>query len=430
MVVSHPDRKNVVITALTFPLLVIAFLCTSVIATPLSMPSRETDEEFTSFLRPNFFNLVASPLDFEDEFENEAGTNLFSTIDHLQIVYNRQGDIFIPDGPNTFDEVASIDVYRIFVDDWSALTWWGDPLEPETVYPLQTGFWNWLGFPFSNPISVEDAFADIVNQVLVIMNDQGEMYIPGEINTLGELSPGRGCMIVVHDDMEFTYPPPPEIATLPTTSPNHIPPSELSSLATGLPYPILVSFEKGFQFNEPLVLSVYDGLKLVGRAQIEDPDEVTPVIAWQGNDEFELTGFTPGNKIEIRLTTTSGEKISASMSPENPCFSDFPLTRISMKPSGNHKPNIPLDIRIGRAYPNPFNSTMQVLVELPESRAISIQIYNLLGHQIYKTNYQLNKGRHAVQVDFRDLLQPSAGMYLLKVESDGHVSTQKILYLP
>tara|TARA_B100000686_G_C16155976_1_gene649114 strand:- start:182 stop:613 length:432 start_codon:yes stop_codon:yes gene_type:complete len=85
-------------------------------------------------------------------------------------------------------------------------------------------------------------------------------------------------------------------------------------------------------------------------------------------------------------------------------------------------------INISSAYPNPFNPTVNIVIELEESSDIKATIYNLKG-QLVSTivNGTLDYGVNNIMWDANNF--PS-GIYFINIESNGQLlSTQKISLL-
>ncbi len=93
-----------------------------------------------------------------------------------------------------------------------------------------------------------------------------------------------------------------------------------------------------------------------------------------------------------------------------------------------HSNELPDVINISSAYPNPFNPTVNIVIELDESSNIKATIYNLKG-QLVSTivNGTLDYGVNNVMWDANNF--PS-GIYFINIESNGQLlSTQKISLL-
>lgn len=78
-------------------------------------------------------------------------------------------------------------------------------------------------------------------------------------------------------------------------------------------------------------------------------------------------------------------------------------------------------------YPNPFNAETVIKFSLPQSRNISLTIYDLLGKKILTlTDGYLQAGVHSVNFDASDL--PS-GVYFYRLQSEDRVETKRMILL-
>jgi photosystem II stability/assembly factor-like uncharacterized protein len=77
-------------------------------------------------------------------------------------------------------------------------------------------------------------------------------------------------------------------------------------------------------------------------------------------------------------------------------------------------------------YPNPFNSTVIVKYNLPESTDIKISVYNILGEKIKSSGIYSPKGLNEERISFDNL---AGGIYLITVEGKNFFAVQKAAYV-
>lgn len=78
-------------------------------------------------------------------------------------------------------------------------------------------------------------------------------------------------------------------------------------------------------------------------------------------------------------------------------------------------------------YPNPFNPETKISFDIPESRYVTLKIYNLLGKEILVlVNEFLNKGGYSVIVNAVNL---SSGIYYYKLETGNYVAVKKMIII-
>ena len=87
---------------------------------------------------------------------------------------------------------------------------------------------------------------------------------------------------------------------------------------------------------------------------------------------------------------------------------------------------IPEVFAIGN-YPNPFNPTTTLLIELPEDAVVSVIVYDALGRRVTRlVNEEMDAGYHRVIWDAGSL--PS-GVYFYSLQSEQYQMTKKMLLL-
>ena len=90
---------------------------------------------------------------------------------------------------------------------------------------------------------------------------------------------------------------------------------------------------------------------------------------------------------------------------------------------------IPKEFALYDNYPNPFNPTTQIAVDLPEAATTEITVWNIMGQRV-ATLYtgDLNAGHHTLNFDGRDSngKQLTSGMYLYRVAAGKYNATKKM----
>jgi photosystem II stability/assembly factor-like uncharacterized protein len=93
--------------------------------------------------------------------------------------------------------------------------------------------------------------------------------------------------------------------------------------------------------------------------------------------------------------------------------------------SENTISNIPKDFNLSQNYPNPFNPTTNIKFDIPKSGNVSLKVYNELGKEVNTlVNSFRNAGTYEINFDASGL---SSGIYFYKLESEGLISTKKML---
>ena len=88
----------------------------------------------------------------------------------------------------------------------------------------------------------------------------------------------------------------------------------------------------------------------------------------------------------------------------------------------------PRDLALVSAYPNPFNSSVRIALNVPQDALTRVTIYDLLGREISTlANERLTAGVHEL---LWNAAGQAGGLYFLKCECAGITQTQKLVYMP
>ena len=88
---------------------------------------------------------------------------------------------------------------------------------------------------------------------------------------------------------------------------------------------------------------------------------------------------------------------------------------------------IPLDFTIGKAYPNPFNPTINLSYENFKSEKISVEVYDIKGRLIKSLINRLHApGKYQIVWDASNV---SSGIYMIHYKTDSKSLKQKISLL-
>ena len=89
--------------------------------------------------------------------------------------------------------------------------------------------------------------------------------------------------------------------------------------------------------------------------------------------------------------------------------------------------SMPVTFNLSEAYPNPFNPSTNLDIELNNTANVSVMVYNVMGQMVSVLHDgNMNAGMHSITWDASNL---SSGMYIIKAEVAGDVSTQKVMLL-
>lgn len=88
---------------------------------------------------------------------------------------------------------------------------------------------------------------------------------------------------------------------------------------------------------------------------------------------------------------------------------------------------VPTEFNLSQNYPNPFNPSTTIRFDVPKSGNVSLKVYNELGKEVNSlVNSYRSAGSYEINFDASTL---SSGIYFYKLESNGLVSTRKMLLI-
>ncbi len=374
-------------------------------------------------LQANYFELISTYI-VPPMLDAEV---VFGDIDHLSIVYQSNGDIYLPPLINTIGDITLTQGYQIFCTGMSELTIEGLMVE-NLEYHLSPNLWNWLGYPYDVEIPVTTALGEIQEAIVIVLTDDGRIWLPNRINSLGNMRPGEGYMVFATEDVDFQYNPVLLALNATESEGEVIAPEEVQDAprATGLPYAVLVQLSDRLKEQSPAVIELYDQDVLVGKAMVIADFEATPVIAWQGSEAYKLPGFTSGDPIRPIVRNTDGALLPVVQLNEQPgVFGEGAYSTINLDFSP-----LPMEFSVAPGYPNPFNPTVTAPFSVPERGEVSFAVFNLLGQQVFQTSRTFEAGCHKFQFNaVTDIGDLGSGMYFLQVQYQDQVRTQKLMLL-
>jgi PKD repeat protein/uncharacterized protein YfaP (DUF2135 family) len=140
--------------------------------------------------------------------------------------------------------------------------------------------------------------------------------------------------------------------------------------------------------------------------------------AWDFGDETTSSErhpqhtYTRSGEFTVRLTVTDNGGLTASAE----------TTIISMFTSVEESERI-TEFRLHGAYPNPFNPTTMIRVDVPETGDVAIDVYNSMGQRITSIIQTLAVGQHNVAIN---ALGWSSGVYLYTITYKDQIVTSKM----
>jgi hypothetical protein len=173
-------------------------------------------------------------------------------------------------------------------------------------------------------------------------------------------------------------------------------------------------------------------------------DEMAILISKRSWISLNPTGgmVAPGSQLDIQVSLNSRDFPLGDFWASVEIFSNDPQNSQMTVPIhmtvdsttvgiGPHQA-IPGQYQLFQNYPNPFNPNTTIQYALIETGKVSLKIYNLLGQEIRTlVNNTQDAGYQTIQWDGRDDIGQSvaSGIYIYRLETDGYVSTKKMILL-
>ena len=89
----------------------------------------------------------------------------------------------------------------------------------------------------------------------------------------------------------------------------------------------------------------------------------------------------------------------------------------------------PDDFQVSQAYPNPFNGSITIDVNIPDANSLTLSLYTLRGQLVSRVEENVHAGSSHLTLAGLNNSNASSGVYILKVEHGTQFYTQRITYL-
>ena len=343
---------------------------------------------------------------------------------NMIIAKNSDGNFYFPSlGINSINDWNVLEGYKLFMSDDDILTIEGLKVNPaSTPIPVEPG-WNIVAYLRTTSMSVETAFADIVDDIIIVKNSSGQFYFPSlGINNLGNMNPTEGYKVFSESavDIDLLYPangsPRRPAGSLTPESKRLIP--EVNR--TGNSATLLINMNTDYDANEIGAYST-SGV-LIGSGIIHEG--IAGITIWGDNNmtnivdgakdfepiSFKMLNTASGTILDIQLTSI--ESITT-----NDLLDDFYYIENGIHYAKGFVPEdgFPKSVTL-KNYPNPFADITYIQFYLPGNSDVLLDIYSIDGSQVFsKKLYGLAKGYYNEQFDAT--LLPS-GMYIVKLISE------------
>ncbi len=369
-------------------------------------------------------------------------------VNNLVLVQDDQANVYIPPsppGPNTIGEVNFRDGYQLYHCNGASQTAQveGYTIQPDTMsQELDDGQLYMIAYPYQDAYSVTQVFQSIQSSVEIIQDDNGQFWIPQfNVNTIGDMQPGKGYQIFVDEELTYDYPDPAgltkpsPIAQRDAQTKETEAPSHFVFYETGKAYAVVVTGSQAF-LKTGDEIGVFDGELCVG-AVVYDGEFPLAIAAWEAIDleGLQAPGFRAGQPLSIRVwNSADGNEYAAPIVCQNQTNALFASGAMAVLEIGHVEGlnALPETFALGKNYPNPFNPVTMIPYQLPEESHVHLVIYNARG-QLIRTLIDGMKqaGRYTVKWNGRDDngTRVSSGVYFVRMQAGSFKQNQKMVFI-
>ena len=338
------------------------------------------------------------------------------------------GSAFLPEF--NFNGVGDLTVgwgYQIKTDQASSLTVAGTYMTPEENSVELAAGWNMIGY-----LRMEAAPADLVlaelndaGNLVIAKNYLGSAFLPEfNFNGIGDLEPGQGYQLKTNEagtlnflSNDNSY----RLSAMEVTH-NDLRHFELAAnTGSNMTISVLADAWKTLPAIGDEIAAYNSKGELVGSAIYTDP--VSVISVW-GNDATteKVDGLNNGEAMTFKLWSkrfnTTQELIVKEWIEGANAYQTDAVYQIGAIEAVEYTTSIN---QLG-VYPIPAKHELNVDLELGQSEAVTVSIYNLIGELMVTNSYEMSKGINTLRLDI-DILKD--GVYLCKVNSGNNQMTRK-----
>jgi hypothetical protein len=371
--------------------------------------------------------------------QNQIESVFLDIVDDVVLVKNGDGQTYWPElGVNHIDAWNYKSGYQVYMDTNRELQITGSPVvTSEESIALPAG-WSMVAFLSESSLDPSIALESLGSNLIIAKNNIGGVYWPQfNANTMGDMTPGQGYQIYLHNSATLIYP---ESESTPVNTITNQPLSDnpehysFSFSPTGFNATILFMSTLVADGDE---IGVYNtNGELVGGGVFRSGSAILTI--W-GRDEIKSTGAVPGDilslsyysadentekELEIELVTNAitGEIMQGDLLyAHNGIF----VVSGSVPVSADIREPIPTSYRLNQNYPNPFNPSTKISFSLPEAGFTTLKVFNTLGREVTTlVSEHLPAGSYTKSWNASEA---ASGLYFYRLRSGDFVETHRMI---
>ena len=389
-------------------------------------------------------NLIVPPLINEQEIYLPEGWSMISTyilsenmdlisifepvVEDLMLVKNNAGMAYLTAwNYNGVGDMLIGQGYQLKMESENSLLIEGAYQAPEDNPISLTQGWNMIGYLRTSASDCEAILSDIVADVILLKDFEGNAYLPSwNYNGVGDLEPGRGYQMKMHNDNILNYLPNDleyrmsEVSIISNKTNYYIQPKITSNnMLVGIATSLL---DKCIPGDE---IAAYDvqGV-IVGAAMYNSP--ISVITLW-GDDATTETkdGLFIGEAFSFEIWHAETNRVEPFEIMEWELGADiYEVDGISLAGSVEMiASNQNKSIQLLDAVPNPASNSNTIQFYLPEPNSVCLSILNILGEVVEVISGDFETGYHSISLN---LISYNAGAYFYQLETANFLETKRL----
>ena len=169
------------------------------------------------------------------------------------------------------------------------------------------------------------------------------------------------------------------------------------------------------------LIVAYNGDVIVGSRYWYGEVTDVPAMGLTSGDDKTAGYCEVGNPITFKVFDNSeGELIEMALDAGKNIWSNNGMTVVTMSDKV-----LPTEVSLSKAYPNPFNPTTTIELNLSEASYASVKVFNLRGEIVgVLMDGMVDASTYTMTWDASNL---SSGVYMIRAEANGQIATQKVM---
>jgi len=132
---------------------------------------------------------------------------IYEDIEDNIVIVKMGSGVYIPaNNLNTLGDWNITKAYTVFASAATTLVMHGTAVIPEDTDIILTSGWNAVPYLRKESMAITQALAVIENKIVIVKNRSGQIWIPGQINTIQTMYPGEGYSVFMTSGAVFNYP--------------------------------------------------------------------------------------------------------------------------------------------------------------------------------------------------------------------------------